>query len=78
MRFKRQTLQNVPLTRIKASNPMNSTARRGTGGVAGGGLMYFFFVFFSPTASGEARKRVNSREKDGGVIKRTSRDHQGH
>lgn len=76
MRFERQTLQNVPLTRIKASNPMTSTARRGSGGVVGGGLMCFFF-FLSP-ASGEARKRVNSREKDGGVIKRTSRDHQGH
>lgn len=76
MRFERQTLQNVPLTRIKACNPMNSTARRGTGGVAGGGLMCFFF--FLSLAPGEARKRVNSREKDGGVIKRTSRDHQGH
>lgn len=77
MRFKRQTLQNVPLTRIKASNPVNSTARRGTGGVAGGGLMWCC-CFFLPPASGEDRKRVNSREKDGGVIKRTSRDHQGH
>lgn len=42
MRFRRQTLQNVPLTRIKASNPMNSTARRGAGGVGEG------FFFLSP------------------------------
>lgn len=68
MRFKSQTLQNVPLTRIKASNLINSVA----GGGGGGGLMCFF------SASGKGRKRVSRREKDGGVIKWASRDHQEH
>lgn len=68
MRFKSQTLQNVPLTRIKASNPINSVA----GGGGGGGVMCFF------SASGKGRKRVNRREKDSGVIKWASRDHQEH
>lgn len=70
MRFKSQALQNSPLTGIKASNLINSVARRG-----GGGLDVFF-------ASGKGRRRrrrrVNRREKDGGVIKLASRDHQEH
>lgn len=72
IRFKSQTLQNSPLTRIKAHNPINSMANRGGGGA--------WWKFFFPPASGEWRKRkkVKRKEKDGGVIKSASRDHQEH
>lgn len=68
MRFKSQALQNLPLTGIKASNLINSVARRGVG--AGADV-------FVATGKGR-RRRVNRREKDGGVIKLASRDHQEH
>lgn len=41
IRFKIQTLQNLPLTRIKTNNPLNSMARRvGGGGGADGGSFF--------------------------------------
>ncbi len=68
MRFKSQALQNLPLTGIKASNLINSVAGRGRGGPD---------VFFA-AGKGRRRRRVNWREKDSGVIKLASRDHQEH
>lgn len=69
IRFKSQTLQNFPLTRIKASNPINSVAGRRQGEA--------WWGFFA-SGQGRKRKRVNRSEKDGGVIKWTCRDHQEH